>query len=90
MAERNQNQGPWATRDVSLLGMSIMGFADLTKIVYLSLVGPILLAALLEWFLWLAAFCYCLGKAFKKADHWSQQVLAVVMILFFVTFRYAN
>lgn len=56
-------------------------------IIYLSIVGPVLLAAFLEWVLWIAAFCYCLTKAFKKADHWSSRVLSVVMMLFFVFFR---
>ena len=46
-----------------------------------------MLAAFLEWFLWLAAFCYCLVKAFRKADHWSSRVLATVMIILFVVLR---
>jgi len=38
-----------------------------------------MLAALLEWFLWLAAFMYCLWKVFKKAEHWTVQLLAVIV-----------
>lgn len=57
------------------------------EIVYISLVGPILIAALLEWLLWLAAFCYCLEKALRKADHWSSRVLSVIMMVLFVFFR---
>jgi chitin synthase len=45
-------------------------------------------AAFLEWFLWLAAFLYCLYKVFEKADHWSVKVLAVVMMVLFTAFRY--
>ena len=48
-----------------------------------------MVAALLEWFLWLAAFCYCLVKVYNKADHWSIKILAVAMIVFFVAFRLA-
>lgn len=36
-----------------------------------------MLLALLEWFLWLAAFIYCLVKVYQKAEHWSSRVLAV-------------
>lgn len=46
-----------------------------------------MLAALLEWFLWLAAFIYCLVKAFQKAEHWSSKVLALVVGFFFVGLR---
>jgi chitin synthase len=57
------------------------------QIVYVACVGPILLAALLEWFLWLAAFIYCLVKACRKADHWSQRFLAIALIVFFLLMR---
>lgn len=49
-----------------------------------------MLAAFLEWFLWLAAFCYCLCKAYRKADRWHSKVLAVLMMAFFVSFRYVQ
>lgn len=58
------------------------------KIVYVSILGPVIIAAFLEWFLWLAAFLYCLGKVFVKADHWSIKVLAVIMMVMFTAFRY--
>jgi chitin synthase len=61
--------------------------ADDSQIVYISCVSPILVAAFLEWFLWLAAFFYCLSKAFKKADRWSQRALAFLLTLVFVTIR---
>ncbi|RMZ74724.1 hypothetical protein DV737_g5801, partial [Chaetothyriales sp. CBS 132003] len=64
-------QRPWQTKDV----------------VYLACVAPILLAALLEWFLWLAAFAYCFCKAYQKADHWSQRLLAVVLMAVVLLFR---
>lgn len=54
---------------------------------YLSIVGPLMLAAAVEWVLWLAAFIYCLIKAYQKADHWSVRVLSVVMILLFSLLR---
>ncbi|KAL7949829.1 glycosyltransferase family 2 protein [Trichoderma barbatum] len=46
-----------------------------------------MIMALLEWFLWLAAFVYCLYKAFRKAEHWSINVLCIVVGVAFVAFR---
>ena len=43
-----------------------------------------MLAALLEWFLWVAAFTYCLVKVFQKAETISVRLLAIFFgILFF-------
>ena len=66
-----------------------MAHAILTslQIVYLSIVGPLMLAAIFEWILWLAAFLYCLVKVYQKADHWSIRVLAVTMIVLFTLIR---
>lgn len=57
------------------------------KIVYLSIVGPLMLAAVFEWILWLAAFLYCLVKVYQKADHWSIRVLAATMMVLFSLVR---
>ncbi|KAJ5147339.1 CAZyme family GT2 [Penicillium atrosanguineum] len=57
------------------------------QILYLSIVGPLMLAAFFEWVLWLAAFVYCLVKVYQKADHWSVRVLAVVMMVLFSLLR---
>ncbi len=46
-----------------------------------------MLMAFLEWFLWLAAFLYCLVKVFQKAEHWSIRILAIVMMIVFTSFR---
>ena len=46
-----------------------------------------MLAAFLEWFLWLAAFLYCLVKVYQKAEHWSIKVLAIMMMFLFTVFR---
>jgi chitin synthase len=62
---------PWPTKDI----------------VYVSIVGTVMLAALLEWFLWLAAFLYCLVKVFQKAETASIKVLAVIMAILFTGFR---
>ncbi|KAK1992500.1 class VII chitin synthase [Colletotrichum falcatum] len=56
-------------------------------IVYTSIVGLVMLAAILEWFLWIAAFLYCLWKVFIKAEHWTIRVLAVVVGVLFTCFR---
>lgn len=44
--------------------------------------------AMLEWFLFLAAFLYCLAKVFAKADHWSMKVLATMIGTLFALLRY--
>lgn len=49
---------------------------------------PLVCAALLEWFLWLTAFLYCLWKVYKKADHWTVQVMAILNAIVFSTLRY--
>jgi len=49
--------------------------------------GAVMMAAVLEWFLWLAAFLYCLAKVYLKAEHWSIRLLAVVMMILFTGFR---
>jgi chitin synthase len=55
--------------------------------IYVGVVGAVMLAALLEWFLWIAAFLYCLVKAYIKADHWSVRVLAVTQMVLFTSLR---
>ncbi|CAG8427462.1 unnamed protein product [Penicillium salamii] len=59
-------------------------------IVYLSIIGPVMLMAVFEWMLWLAAFIYCLVKVYAKADQWSIRVLAVVMVVLFSLVRYTS
>lgn len=49
-----------------------------------------MLAALLEWLLWLAAFMYCLIKVFQKAETASIKVLAVVMMILFTLLRWVK
>jgi chitin synthase len=46
-----------------------------------------MIAAFLEWFLWLAAFMYCLVKVYQKAEHWSVKVLAVALAFVFTMLR---
>lgn len=58
------------------------------QIVYTAIVGLVMIAALLEWFLWIAAFLYCLGKVFVKAEHWTVRVLAVLVGIAFTLLRY--
>ncbi|KAI0505550.1 family 2 glycosyltransferase [Xylaria bambusicola] len=57
------------------------------EIIYTAIVGVIMLAAVLEWFLWIAAFMYCLYKVFRKAEHWTIRVLAVIISILFLAFR---
>ncbi|KAL9033534.1 MAG: hypothetical protein Q9180_005896 [Flavoplaca navasiana] len=56
-------------------------------IIYVSIMGTVMLAAFLEWFLWLAAFIYCLVKVFQKAEHYTIRLLAIVMIIMFTLLR---
>ncbi|KAH8725598.1 chitin synthase-domain-containing protein [Phaeosphaeriaceae sp. PMI808] len=54
-------------------------------IVYVSVIGTVMLAALLEWFLWVAAFLYCIVKVFQKAESISVRILSIFFgILFFL------
>ncbi|KAK3708045.1 hypothetical protein LTR37_011738 [Vermiconidia calcicola] len=66
--------GPWRIQDI----------------IYVGIVGSVMLAALLEWILWLLAFLYCLVKVYQKADGQgsvSIRVLAVVNMIFFTLMR---
>ncbi|KAH9880257.1 hypothetical protein IAQ61_000546 [Plenodomus lingam] len=56
-------------------------------IVYVSIVGTLMLAALLEWFLWVAAFLYCIVKVFQKADTISIRILSVFFGIMFFCLR---
>lgn len=70
-----------------------MSDLDITKpwpvheIIYTAIVGTLMLAALLEWILWIAAFLYCLIKVFQKAEHWTIRVLAVIIGVLFTLLR---
>ncbi|KAI2635410.1 family 2 glycosyltransferase [Xylaria nigripes] len=57
------------------------------EIVYTAIVGVVMLAAVLEWFLWIAAFFYCLYKVFRKAEHWTIRVLAIIVAVLFLALR---
>jgi chitin synthase len=46
-----------------------------------------MVAAFLEWFLWLGAFLYCLVKVYQKAEHWSVKILAVIVGVVFTLLR---
>ncbi|KAF2789308.1 glycosyltransferase family 2 protein [Melanomma pulvis-pyrius CBS 109.77] len=65
------NADKWATKDI----------------VYVSIIGTVMLAAFLEWFLWLAAFMYCLVKVFQKAETISVRILSVIMMILFCALR---
>jgi chitin synthase len=47
-----------------------------------------MLAALLEWFLWVAAFTYCLVKVFQKAETMSVRLLSIFFGILFFLLRY--
>ena len=83
--------GPWATANVrKLLQPAARCHANDLQIVYVSIMGPVMLAAFLEWFLWLAAFLYCLVKVFQKAESTSIKVLAVLNMIAFTALRYVR
>ena len=48
-----------------------------------------MLAALLEWFLWVAAFLYCIVKVFQKAETMSVRLLSVFFGIMFFCLRYS-
>ncbi|KXX82126.1 Chitin synthase D [Madurella mycetomatis] len=60
----------------------------LSNIIYTAIVGTVMIAAFLEWFLWIAAFLYCLWKVFVKAEHWTVRLLAVVVGVAFALLRF--
>jgi chitin synthase len=81
----------WATKDVRRNERNweqhILTFL---QIIYVSIIGFVMLAAFLEWFLWLAAFLYCLVKVYQKAENWTVKVLAVLMMFVFTALRYVH
>jgi len=59
-------------------------------VIYVAIIGSLMIAALLEWILWLLSFLYCLAKVFWKADgkgRWVVRMLAVLNMLFFIAMR---
>lgn len=66
-----------------------MAITNEQQIVYTAIVGFVMLAAFVEWILWLAAFIYCLWKVFRKAEHWTVMLLAVVVGTVFTILRQA-
>lgn len=54
---------------------------------YVAVIGTVMLAAMLEWFLWLAAFLYCLWKVFRKANSWIIRVMAIANAIVFILLR---
>lgn len=59
-------------------------------IVYIGIVGALMLAAILEWILWLVAFLYCLTKVYQKANGEGKtgiRILAVLNMIFFTLMR---
>ncbi|KAL4790046.1 chitin synthase-domain-containing protein [Aspergillus venezuelensis] len=56
-------------------------------IIFIATISPFMIAAFIEWILFLAAFIYCLIKVYQKADHWTIRCLAVSMIIIFSTLR---
>ncbi|KAK3936372.1 chitin synthase D [Diplogelasinospora grovesii] len=70
-----------------MAGDGILDTWPIHEIIYTAIVGLVMLAATLEWFLWIAAFMYCLWKVFKKAEHWTVRVLAVVVGIAFMLLR---
>ncbi|KAL3467624.1 chitin synthase-domain-containing protein [Aspergillus heterothallicus] len=56
-------------------------------IIFIATISPFMLAAFIEWALFIAAFIYCLAKVYQKADHWSIKALAVAMMIIFSILR---
>jgi len=46
-----------------------------------------MIAAVLEWTLWILAFTYCLWMVFRKAEHWTVNVLAIIVGIAFLLLR---
>ena len=78
----------WPTQDVSEANSYESRGANRHQVIYVAVIAPVMMAAAVEWFLFLAAFLYCLCKVFLKAEHWSIRVLAVLMMVLFAVMRY--
>jgi chitin synthase len=66
----------------------VSGWLTSAQIIYTAIVGLVMVAAFLEWFLWIAAFMYCLWKVFVKAEHWTVRLLAILVGTAFLLLRY--
>ena len=66
---------------------SCTGGLNQLQIAYVAIVGSVMMAALLEWFLWVAAFLYCLVKVYQKAENWSIKILAILITVVFTALR---
>ncbi|KAH6899047.1 chitin synthase-domain-containing protein [Thelonectria olida] len=67
--------------------MAVLDEWPTPDIVYTAIVGLVMLMACFEWFLWLAAFTYCLVKVFRKSEHWSINVLCIIVGTAFILLR---
>ena len=57
------------------------------QIAFITILTPVVLAAFLEWVLWLGAFLFCFLKVYQKADSRGIRFLAIVMMVFFIVMR---
>lgn len=80
---------PWPAKDVRFISIGKVEptYTNKNQIAYVAIVGSVMLAAFLEWILWLAAFLYCLVKVFQKAESVSIRVLAVIIMVLFTSLR---
>ena len=61
-----------------------------SDIIYVAIIGTVMLAAILEWILWLLAFLYCMVKVYQKAEgrgSFGIKFLAVANAIFFTLMR---
>ncbi|KAL2865344.1 chitin synthase D [Aspergillus lucknowensis] len=56
-------------------------------IIFMATMTPFMVAACIEWALFIAAFMYCLAKVYQKADHWSIKCLAIAVMILFLVLR---
>ncbi|EME47734.1 glycosyltransferase family 2 protein, partial [Dothistroma septosporum NZE10] len=79
LATRDQRNGvpsvtaPWPTADI----------------IYVAFVAPVMLMALLEWWLLLLGFLYCFWKVYRKADEhkWRVRTMAVLQAAWLIIIR---
>lgn len=56
--------------------------------IYITLVTPLILAAFVEWFLWLGAFLFGLVNVYRKASLWTTRMIAIFIMILFSVLRY--
>ncbi|KAK4631219.1 Chitin synthase D [Fulvia fulva] len=78
-----------ATREQPYGVRPITASWPIADIIYVAFVAPVMLMALLEWWLLLLGFLYCFWKVYWKADEnkWTVRIMAIVQATWLICIR---